>query len=472
MPPWLRPGVPRRSPHPNLNQFPPPADPPSLTYSSRRGNVLVLCTLSIAMICGMVGLVVDLGWAYYRRNVAQSAADSAALAAAYAAQAASSNITCGSHSVVCQVATACPASPSAPPANNMITGCLYAQTNGYVNSGNQTVTMAANTTSPAPAVPNVAVLYWATATITETLSQGFSQVLGNKVAAVAVQSTAAVVQSPVPTCIYALSPTANPALQIGGSNSSLTTSCGVYVDSSASQALTVNGQAHLTAPAISVVGNYQNCNNGQDCFYSPNLPKTSQPSVADPYASLPAPAYSGCNYTNKNVNQGSATLSPGVYCGGITISGNSNVTFGAGTYILNGGGLNINSANVVVTTASGGVTFFNTSNGYSYGPILISGQPSVTLTASNSGTYAGILFFQDRSIVSATQNQINGNTTANITGDMYFPTTPLLISGGSTTGPFTGKIIASTLQISGGAYVSMSGPITGSGSGAYTTLIQ
>ena len=39
-----------------------------------------MMTLSLTVILGMLGLVVDLGWAYYRQQVAQAAADAADLA--------------------------------------------------------------------------------------------------------------------------------------------------------------------------------------------------------------------------------------------------------------------------------------------------------------------------------------------------------------------------------------------------------
>ena len=47
-----------------------------------RGQALIMVTLSIVLICGMLGLVVDLGWGFFVKRSAQSAADAAALAAA------------------------------------------------------------------------------------------------------------------------------------------------------------------------------------------------------------------------------------------------------------------------------------------------------------------------------------------------------------------------------------------------------
>jgi Flp pilus assembly protein TadG len=100
-----------------------------------------LATLSLFTLFGIIGLAVDLGWSYYRKQVAQTAADAAALAAAVVAEnnAGTNTITCGSNNVVCQAAAACPTNGAT--GNNILSGCLYAKANGFTNSGNQTVTM-------------------------------------------------------------------------------------------------------------------------------------------------------------------------------------------------------------------------------------------------------------------------------------------------------------------------------------------
>src|SRR5580698_5087885 len=51
----------------------------------RRGQALLLVTLSLFAMCGLLGLAVDLGWSYFIKKSAQNAADSAALADAYQA---------------------------------------------------------------------------------------------------------------------------------------------------------------------------------------------------------------------------------------------------------------------------------------------------------------------------------------------------------------------------------------------------
>jgi hypothetical protein len=359
----------------------------------------------------------------------------------------------------------CPSLPTLPPASNISSGCLYAAANGFYNSGSQTVNIASGLTSP-PSTSGVATLYWATVTVTEQNAQLFSGLFGNHTfGGVAAQATAGVFQKPVANCIYALDPRARGSITATG-GATVQTSCGIYVNSSNGSALDVSGQGSMTAPVIDIVGT--------NCYFNPSLPLTNQGKVSDPYSTLPAPTYSGCGQSTSAlaISGGSVTLYPGVYCGGISISGQSNVTLSPGIYILNGGGLKISSANA--SLSGSGVMIYNTANGYSYGPITITGNSMVNLSAPTSGIYSGMLIFQDPAITSAFDNTINGNTDPGLYGALYFPTTPLKINGGSAPTPFTGKIIARTITITGGAsfYVSLSGPATGGGATMSTALIQ
>jgi Flp pilus assembly protein TadG len=47
----------------------------------RRGQAAIFLTLSLVVTVGMVGMVVDFGWAYWRKTICKSAAQAAALAA-------------------------------------------------------------------------------------------------------------------------------------------------------------------------------------------------------------------------------------------------------------------------------------------------------------------------------------------------------------------------------------------------------
>jgi Putative Flp pilus-assembly TadE/G-like len=246
------------------------------------------------------------------------------------------------------------------------------------------------------------------------------------------------------TCFYALDPAASQALNIVGGITT-TFNCGIMVNSSSNSALNVSGGSHLTAPFIGVVGK---ATLGGGSSWSP-VPTTGVTAAIDPLANLAKPASAGnCDYTNKAVGNGNpATLSPGIYCGGIDISGGSHVVFSAGTYIIRGGGVTI--SNGAVITGSG-VTVFNTAaTGYPYGAITLNGGTTVTLAAPTTGPLAGILFFQDSSVGAAVGSTFSNGTSATLNGTLYFPTTPLTFSGGSTSN-YT-IIIAKTVGFSGGA---------------------
>ena len=435
------------------------------------GQAIVMVTIGIVFLMGILGLVVNVGWGYYRKQVAQAAVDSAVTAAVVAAG--TGTITCGSGGVVCQAATSC---SSASSGTNLKAGCQYGAQNGI---GNANMTIAANTTTP---VNGVAVKYWVTATTSEPLLPTFLQVIGVRSATVAASATGAVISTGSGTgggCLYLLDSTASPGLYLNGA--SLALSCGVYVNSNnTTNAFQLNSAAAYlcygttsscgsgTLPLNMVTGakiNCSGCGCKTDSFYGTQNPSNNQQcadptygsAAADPLSSLPAATCNSCNVYSaySNSNMGSYTLpGPGQYNGGIKITG-GNVTIPSGTYILNGGGLEIEGANTTVTGTN--VFFYNTANGYTAGPLLMSGQPTVTLTSPGSGTYQGILFMQDHSVCPSTQHAINGNTNIKFNGTIYLHCTQsggsyvaqnILYTGESTTG-FYSALVVDTMQING-----------------------
>ena len=74
----------------------------------RKGQALVMITMSLIAMCGVMGLAVDMGWSYFVKKSAQRAADSAAMAAAgFALQQVGQGalFSCGVSKVACQVVT-------------------------------------------------------------------------------------------------------------------------------------------------------------------------------------------------------------------------------------------------------------------------------------------------------------------------------------------------------------------------------
>jgi Flp pilus assembly protein TadG len=175
--------------------------------------------------------------------------------------------------------------------------------------------------------------------------------------------------------------------------------------------------------------------------------------ITDPYSSLANPSPGTCTYTNYVEPGGSdLTLSPGTYCGGLSVTSKSNVYFTHGTYYIANGDLIIRSDNNVSCsdcTSANGLTFVltqTTGNATDIGGVAITSENNVTLSAGTSGTFPGVLFYQDRRVAAGTMTSTSKIFTvaslnnATLNGAVYFPQNRIDISsinnigGTSTTG--------------------------------------
>ena len=433
-------------------------------FHSRRGQSLLLATLATGFIFGSLALAVDVGWSYFGRETAQATADSAALAAVRAAIYNSpSSLVCGSGNVWCSsTATACPASTPGAATNTFDNACMMAAANGL--SG-QTVTIQANTTATVPTVSGPSVAYWVTVRAYHTSSAWFGGIIGANALTASVRSTAAAIAAAGGGgCVYVLDPSA-PNAFLAGNDFQAKFGCGVYVNSSASAnnasgaAMEVTGSAYIQAPSINVVGSYHQDNNGNTSV----TPLTGASTVTDPLASLPSPtAAPSCTSGNFTAWQPTQyTPAPGTYCG-FSLGNGMNAQLSSGTYIINGGTFSIQGGSTL--TATGGVMIYLTGGA----TMNIANGSTVTLSAQTSGSYEGILFYQDRSMSSPGSSTIAGGANLNLTGSLYFPHALLNINNGTSTslssGGTTTAIVADMVDFQGGASV-FSGDVGGTKTG-------
>ena len=155
------------------------------------GQAALIVTFASVFLFGLLGVVVDTGYGYFVKQVAQAAVDSAAMAGAGMAQ--SSGGTCGD-AVLCQSDTACAVNPTSPPVTNFDAACLYASKNGFPTTATQRVTLSAGTGKP-PSNSGVTASYWITATATRTFPLSFTRILGFETATVSAQATSGLVPS-------------------------------------------------------------------------------------------------------------------------------------------------------------------------------------------------------------------------------------------------------------------------------------
>jgi hypothetical protein len=135
------------------------------------------------------------------------------------------------------------------------------------------------------------------------------------------------------------------------------------------------------------------------------------------------PFIGSCNYNNKQYNNGTATASPGVYCGGIELKPQAEVTFQPGVYIVKNGPFNVQAQSVA--KGSGVVFVFAGINAY----LDIRGGGSVDLKAPTTGTYAGFIFVDHRTDQPYGLTDITGGGSVKIEGIVYQPTRGVYIHG-------------------------------------------
>ncbi len=391
--------------------------------NARRGFVLVTMLVASAALMACVGLAIDAGHLQLVKSRMQTAADAAAIggvqelrmngsahvADAAKADATRNGFTDGHDSVSVTV--------NMPPANGYYTG-------------------------DATAVEAI---------VSQTVGTFFMGLIGSSSVTVRTRSVAR--ESSGASCVYVLDPAASSALSASG-GVIVNVGCGIMVDSSSTTAVNVSGGARLSATAIDIVGSYS-VSGGSTVTPTPHVHVASQ---SDPLAYIPAPSVGACTQSHFSLSGGTHTLSPGVYCYGMSISGGSHATLNPGTYILLGGGLSLSGGSTLTGT---GVTFYNTKDAtHAFGQISISGGTIVQLTAPTTGARAGMLFFQDRSVTSGSGGSLSGGSGSIFNGALYFPGTSVSYSGG-TTGSYT-ILVAKTVSFSGGStlnadYSSLSG---------------
>ena len=366
---------------------------------SESGQAIVTAALTLTVLLLAAGLAIDMGYLRYERRQMQTAADSAALAAAADVDGNYLNdaqTDAGVNGFSATASNACP--PGAPSASTPITMCaeiIAPGSNGTMGD-----------VCPSSDEPCVGVM------ISRSVPTFFMKIAGVNAETV---SSSAVARQAVAGCIYSLGPDDYMG-SIGAYSVTIEGNINAnYCAVMSGGSLGINGidESHtITATGLgSATGG---CPPGTSCDPVKMIPSPIQKIPTPPdllsflQSEVPtaaaAPAPGSCGYT----------YCAGAYPGGLSLSPGqgTTVTLQPGVYVL-GGNLNIfspsnNSTTGLVGSIVGdGVTFYNSGNSSisinkgsaSYSNCGAAQYPdigaTVRLKAPSSGTYAGVLFFQD-----------------------------------------------------------------------------
>ena len=350
-------------------------------FSDQRGQTTIVIALGIFTLCGMAGLAADVGTLFRVKRVLQTAADAGAIAAAAEARYGDDNAA----------------------------ALAIASLNGVTNGSNGY-------------------------TVTETITASGYQVVASQSAptffmkvfglnSMAVSATAVANNGPASNCIYALDPSGIDVGLTGTANLNMP-DCGIIINSGSSNGLNMTGSSSLTASSIGIVGGYNTTNNVN---YTP-VPVTGVAPAPNPLAYLSAPSFSTSScLSDPHLTSGGSigpSISGGTVCyNGLSISGSGAVTMAPGTYIINGAMSMSGSGSL---TGTGGVTIYLAPPN---GSLSLTGSGALNISAPTTGTYNGILFFEDPT--DTNNMKVAGSTGSNLQGIFYAPNAALTLTGSS-----------------------------------------
>ncbi len=436
---------------------------------SERGQVLILIVLAIVGLIGLTGLAIDGGNAYSDRRHAQTAADTASMAAALTEI---DHVTDADNGWSAAVAA----------------GTKLAQQNGYASTNpNQEVNIynCAGDPAPAPVVPCVLPTGedpkdYLQVTIKSTISTYFAPIVGITHMTNFVQAVAKVVP-PEPTTWYngnalvAIMPDCKPAgwpddpfTITGGSHTQVFGISGVYVNSTCDPALTASNNSTLDSPNTCVRGTSDinsatvdppptdNCTTYFD-FSKYILPPVTDENCKDSDGNWIDGAITGNKTIGYRASPGRYTgVFPGAYAGAA-----GKLELGRGVYCLEGSpnAISVTSSGWQITTDLNGNGLDNTASDPNEGVLFYIPNGGVTINAganqlsamedSAAGPLKGYLMYLPPTNSSTVS--IEGGGDSALQGTILAPAARVTIAGNSTSSSFNleSQIIGFSVSLSG-----------------------
>ncbi|MCR5876422.1 pilus assembly protein TadG-related protein [Phenylobacterium sp. J426] len=394
--------------------------------NDRSGAAAPATALGLVALLGFAGLAVDLGHGYLQRRSSQHAADSAAYSAAVALTAGAADPTAQAWGVAAEY-------------------------------GLQPAQVTVN-------LPPVSGAYAGSAGAIEVLVQRPGRRFLAGVVAGAPQTIRARAVARTgrtgDACVVALHANASASASETGSADVRLDGCALFANSTSQSALELSGGARLTAKSVNLVGGYSQSSNST--ITTTEGVNTGQAAIGDPYEDVGVPPYeTSCPMNGAKLASGTYGRTDGrptVYCNGLTINAGASVTLRPGVHVIDRGALLVNGN---ATLRGDGVTIVLTSStGADYATVDIRGGAVVNLSAPTAGPTAGLAFMQDRRAPAWGENKLNGGSSQQIAGALYFPSQTVTFAGGSESGGCT-QVVASKVHFLGNARLALNCQGTG-----------
>ncbi|MEZ5872867.1 MAG: TadE/TadG family type IV pilus assembly protein [Nitratireductor sp.] len=348
----------------------------------KRGNFAIITAIIAPVLIGVIGLAVDFSIFFSQKSQMQEAADQAALAAVREAA------LQGWNKVTAESVAADFVDETMM--GSSISAAVYTTSVG-VNETNGTVDVS----------------------IRQDGHGYFLLGMFKSNPQIAVQSRAAIA-STTNICVLGLDASASGTLQMDGKSGLLGDNCSMFSNSTDAGSIIVQSASKMTAASICSSGGIK----GSSVDISP-LPVTDCPPIPDPLLSRSAPTVGSCDFTNFQTDV-TGMINPGVYCGGIKLTGGT-VTAKPGIYVIKDGEFNISGSTIFNGTNVG---FYFTGDA---SKTNIGTSTTISLTAPKTGPMAGILFFEDRKAPMGREFIVSSKDARTLVGTVYLPNGTLTV---------------------------------------------
>jgi Flp pilus assembly protein TadG len=130
-------------------------------------------------------------------------------------------------------------------------------------------------------------------------------------------------------CVLALNPSERGAISLNRGSTLQANSCSVYSNSTNSSGVTLGSGSTIEADLVCSAGGVDNRGGAATTEIV-----TDCPPMPDPLAGRAPPTVGACDAQDFAANIGDVTLSPGVYCGGMAITGTARARLEPGNYFI------------------------------------------------------------------------------------------------------------------------------------------
>jgi Flp pilus assembly protein TadG len=399
-----------------------------LARTPRRGTVVVLVALCLVVLLGFTAIAIDGGLLLHDRRTVQAVADAAALAAA-------DNLYYNYQS----------GQGLDPTGSAAQTALAVVKDNGLSQASVQVnIPPLSGIATGKPGYAEVIITY--------AQSRGFSGVFGSGAIPVAARAVAIGKWAAANNGILVLNPTAPGALTNTGGGTMTVVGAPTIVDSNAPNDATATGGGTCKSPEFDLTGipGISGSGNWVGTIYSGQQP------TPDPLRYIPEPDPSTMVVQSKNQTHFSGntaktyTISPGVYSGGITVSGQATLQMMPGIYYMDGGGFsfvgqgNLNASGIVIVNNPKSNTDV----------ININGNGQINFSPPTTGIYAGISLWQIRAATNTIY--LTGNGTSSMNGTFYAQHGTLNVTGNGVNDVIGSQYISYNVVLGGNGSFSVS----------------